>query len=38
MTLDLFAADSPDLEDETLDPGAVVLRGFASARDRKSVV
>jgi alkylated DNA repair protein (DNA oxidative demethylase) len=33
MTLDLFAADTPDLEDETLDPGAVVLRGFASARD-----
>lgn len=33
MTLDLFAADTPDLEDETLDPGAVVLRGFASARE-----
>jgi len=33
MTLDLFAADVPELEDETLDPGAVVLRGFASARE-----
>ena len=32
MTLDLFAGDTPELEDETLDPGAVVLRGFASAR------
>ncbi len=31
MTLDLFAADSPELQDETLSPGAVVLRGFASA-------
>ena len=29
MTLDLFAADAPDLEDEILAPGAVVLRGFA---------
>ena len=28
-----ISADSPDLEDETLDPGAVVLRGFASARE-----
>jgi DNA oxidative demethylase len=33
MTLDLFAADTPELEDETLDPGAVVLRGFAGARE-----
>ena len=32
MTLDLFAADPPELEDEALAPGAVVLRGFASAR------
>ena len=32
MTFDLFAADTPELEDEALDPGAVVLRGFASAR------
>lgn len=31
MTLDLFAADTPELEDESLDPGAVVLRGFATA-------
>ena len=31
MTLDLFAADAPELEDETLSPGAVVLRGFALA-------
>ena len=31
MTLDLFAADSPELQVETLSPGAVVLRGFASA-------
>ena len=31
MTLDLFATDSPELQDETLSPGAVVLRGFASA-------
>ncbi len=31
MTLDLFAADTPEFEDETLDPGAVVLRGFAGA-------
>ena len=30
MTLDLFAADAPELEDEPLGPGAVVLRGFAS--------
>jgi len=29
MTLDLFAADTPELEDETLAPGAMVLRGFA---------
>ena len=33
MTLDLFAADAPELEDEILDPGAVVLRGFAGARE-----
>ena len=33
MTLDLFAADAPELEDEILDPGAVVLRGFARARE-----
>ena len=32
MTLDLFAADAPELEDETLAPGAVVLRGFAAGR------
>ena len=32
MTLDLFAADAPELEDEPLGPGAVVLRGFASDR------
>ena len=31
MTLDLFAAEAPELEDEILDPGAVVLRGFADA-------
>ena len=31
MTLDLFAADAPALADEALDPGAVVLRGFALA-------
>lgn len=33
MTLDLFAADGPQLEDEALDPGALVLRGFATARE-----
>jgi alkylated DNA repair protein (DNA oxidative demethylase) len=33
MTLDLFAADVPEFEDEPLDPGAVVLRGFALARE-----
>ena len=33
MTLVLFAADAPGLEDETLAPGAVVLRGFATARE-----
>jgi alkylated DNA repair protein (DNA oxidative demethylase) len=33
MTLDLFAGDAPELEDEHLDPGAVVLRGFAGARE-----
>ena len=33
MTPDLFAADAPALEDETLSPGAVVLRGFATARE-----
>jgi len=32
MTPDLFAADAPALQDEVLAPGAVVLRGFASAR------
>ena len=32
MTLDLFADQVPDLEDEFLDPGAVVLRGFAAPR------
>lgn len=32
MTLDLFAADAPALDDEPLSPGAVVLRGFATAR------
>jgi DNA oxidative demethylase len=30
--LDLFAADAPELEDDVLSPGAVVLRGFATAR------
>lgn len=33
MTLDLFAADPPALDDEILGPGAVVLRGFAGARE-----
>jgi alkylated DNA repair protein (DNA oxidative demethylase) len=33
MTLDLFAADAPGLEDEILAPGAVVLRGFAIDRE-----
>ena len=33
MTLDLFPADAPDLEDEVLDAGAVVLRGFACPRE-----
>jgi alkylated DNA repair protein (DNA oxidative demethylase) len=33
MTPDLFAADAPELQDEILDPGAVVLRGFASAHE-----
>ena len=34
MTLDLFAdADTVPLEDEVLEPGAVVLRGFARCRD-----
>ena len=32
MTLDLFAADTPELGDEILDDGAVVLRGFALDR------
>jgi alkylated DNA repair protein (DNA oxidative demethylase) len=32
MTLDLFAAETPVLEDEVLDDGAVVLRGFALSR------
>jgi len=31
MTRDLFAADSPELGDEPLSDGAVVLRGFAGA-------
>ena len=31
MTLDLFAADARQLEDEPLSAGAIVLRGFASA-------
>jgi alkylated DNA repair protein (DNA oxidative demethylase) len=31
MTLDLFAADVPDLDDEPLASGAIVLRGFATA-------
>ena len=33
MTLDLFAADAPELEDEVLSPGAIVLRGFATAQE-----
>jgi len=33
MTFDLFAAQPPRLEDEALAPGAVVLRGFATARE-----
>lgn len=33
MTLDLFSADAPTLDDEILGPGALVLRGFATARD-----
>ena len=33
MTLDLFAADPPELEDEVLSPGAIVLRGFAAAHE-----
>ena len=33
MTLDLFAADTPGLEDEILAPGAMVLRGFAIERE-----
>ena len=33
MTLDLFAADAPELDDEQLDPGALVLRGIESARN-----
>jgi alkylated DNA repair protein (DNA oxidative demethylase) len=32
MTFDLFAADVPELQDEALSDGAIVLRGFASAR------
>lgn len=32
MTLDLFAADAPALEDQVLGDGAIVLRGFALAR------
>ena len=32
MTLDLFAADTPELDDEILDDGAVILRGFALDR------
>jgi alkylated DNA repair protein (DNA oxidative demethylase) len=33
MTLALFADTEPALADEALDPGAVVLRGFARCRD-----
>jgi alkylated DNA repair protein (DNA oxidative demethylase) len=33
MTLDLFAADAPELEDEILAPGAVLLRRFAIERE-----
>ena len=33
MTLDLFAADAPELEDAVLSPGAIVLRGFATAHE-----
>jgi alkylated DNA repair protein (DNA oxidative demethylase) len=33
MTPDLFADADPALADEPLDPGAVVLRGFASCRE-----
>jgi len=33
MTPDLFAADAPPRQDEILDPGAVILRGFALARE-----
>jgi alkylated DNA repair protein (DNA oxidative demethylase) len=33
MTLDLFADAAPELGDEVLSPGAIVLRGFATARD-----
>ena len=33
MTLDLFAADAPELDDEPLDPGAAVLRAFVGARE-----
>ena len=33
MTLDLFAADAPELEDDVLSPGAIVLRGFAAAHE-----
>jgi alkylated DNA repair protein (DNA oxidative demethylase) len=33
MTLDLFADADPALSDEPLEPGAIVLRGFASCRD-----
>jgi alkylated DNA repair protein (DNA oxidative demethylase) len=32
MRLDLFDADTPEPEDEILDDGAVVLRGFATKR------
>ncbi len=32
MTPDLFASDVPELADEILDDGAVVLRGFATVR------
>ena len=35
MTLDLFATDTPELEDEILAPGAVVLRGFAIDREAR---
>jgi glycyl-tRNA synthetase beta chain len=33
MTLELFSDEDAALADEALDPGAVVLRGFARCRD-----